>query len=280
MRNAAKVHVWTECLGDGWEIRPGHRERVDRGLIALDDLAGYIRMVRDYAQEMANCLFVLRSSTHQLDVSLEQGNIIVSDPGNSQYQNIALSEEELNAFLEGYFRSDAEEETPESRHPRLLEWIVIGAGAVILILSALLIRHTVFDEAHFLPPPDAMKIENAADERTLIQQYAGLYATRIGDGEMLIELREDGTWAYFDMYGSQMVNFKLEPVNAGSFEAGFKAGQLAILTDARFVFTLNRERDLEFLQRRFRIVAQERKDIPYLVFPDEQEESSTASGKP
>lgn len=268
LRSGGKIHVWTECLGDGWEIRPGHRERVDRGLIAISDVAGYVRMVREYAQEMANCLFVLRSSTRQLDVALDQGNILVSDPGNKQYQNVPIGEAELENFLADFFRSESIEEQEESHHPRLLEWMVIAAGAAILVLSSAMIRKTVFEEHQFLPEPEAMGIANDADEAALIRQYAGLYATRIGDGEMLIELREDGTWAYFDMFGTPMVNYKLETVNGGSFEAGFKAGQLAILTDARFVFTLNRERDLEFLQRRFRIVAQDREEIPYLEFPE------------
>ena len=92
----------------------------------------------------------------------------------------------------------------------------------------------------------------------------------MGDGEMALELKEDQTWAFYDMSKGSLGSFVLDKVSGGTYQPVYEAGRPAILTDNRYLYYPSQGRDqLEFMQRFFKRVGNTRDDLPYLSFPDE-----------
>ena len=115
--------------------------------------------------------------------------------------------------------------------------ISIGVAAVVALGFAIRFVDGYLDQtSEFIPKPMALEIDNPVESRDLTVKYSGVYATRIDDGEMLLELKRDGTWGFYDVRKGSVGSFILQAVKSGNCRPVYEAGRLAILTDTRYLF--------------------------------------------
>ncbi|MEX0331745.1 MAG: hypothetical protein AB3N64_10015 [Puniceicoccaceae bacterium] len=268
-----KLTVWTEGLGEFWGIASAQKERRQRGEMNPDEVVTIIGNIIEENTHDANGLFILESSGRRLNVTLSNGVVEVSDPRDANYQNVAIAESELTEYLIKFFAPAAAESNENLRTPlvQTLEYVVAIAAIVVFGLTIRFVIGFMQDSSQFMPEPEAVEISDRIQVQNLKVQYAGVYATRMRDGEMVIELRDDGTWNYYDIQGGSLGSFILSPVNSGQFRPVYESGRLAILTDSRYLFypSTNLEEGITFLQRPFKKIANTRDDLPYVSFPDE-----------
>ena len=224
----------------------------------------------------ATGLFIIQTKSRTLNLALNNGVIEFSDPKNANYQNVAIVESELISYLDGYFAEEATEEGSVLRTPliRTLEYIVAIAAILALGLTIRFVVQHLEDSSQFFPLPETVEIKDLKESRSLMVKHAGVYATRLDDGEMLLELTPDGTWAFFDVEKGAVGSFILSNLNEGQFRPVYESGRVAILTDARYIFyPESTESELMFLQRRFKRLGNSRDDLPFVAFPDKGTDS-------
>ncbi|MEX0327067.1 MAG: hypothetical protein AB3N33_13355 [Puniceicoccaceae bacterium] len=268
-----KLTVWTEGLGEFWGIATEQKERRQRGELSPDEVVSIIGNIIEENTHDANGLFILESGGRRLNVTLSNGVVEVSDPRNANYQNVAIAESELTDYLTTFFAPTVAETGEQLRTPlvQTLEYVVAVAAVVTLALTIKFVIGFMQESSQFMPEPEAVEIGDSKQVQNLTVQYAGIYATRMRDGEMIIELRDDNTWNYYDIQSGSLGSFILSPVSSGEFRPVYEAGRLAILTDTRYLFypSTTMEEGITFLQRPFKKIANSRDDLPYVSFPDE-----------
>ena len=268
--SAVNLKVWTEGLGEFWGITP-QKDRRQRDDMTPEAIVDVIHTIIEENSHDANGLFILESGGRRLNLNLSNGVVEVSDPRNANYQNVAIAESELAAYLNSFFVKEVETQKENLRTPLVqkLEYLVAVIVVVALGLSIRFVMQFMEDNSQFMPEPQTADIADMKELRSLTIQYAGVYATNMREGEMVIELKEDGTWFYYDMQSGSLGSYILEPVKAGSFRPVYESGRLAILTDARYVFYPDSENGrITFLQRPFKRIGNSRDDLPYLSFPE------------
>lgn len=234
-----------------------------------------VSIIHDILEENghdANGLFILESGEYRLNLNLNNGVIEISDPRNANYQNVAIAESELVGYLHKFFAPVVQEEKKDSLRTPLvqkLEYLVALIVVVALVVTIRFVIQFMEDGSQFMPEPEATEIADVQEMRSLTVQNAGIYVTKMRDGEMAIELKDDGTWAYYDMRSGSLGAFILDTVDEGTFRPVYESGRLAILTDARYLFYPNQqEGSIVFLDRPFKRVGNTRDDLPYLSFPE------------
>ena len=139
--------------------------------------------------------------------------------------------------------------------------------AVAVVAGALgFISHFLNRDSGFFPKPTVVGIADPIEAKEILVGHAGIYATRLADGEMLLELRPDGTWGYYDMFRGLPGYYKIVPVQSGTSRPVMEDGRLALLTDKRFLFYPEGDESLVFLKRLFNRVGKTRDDLPYFIF--------------
>lgn len=270
---ALELTVWTEGLGEFWGIQPDQRDRRQRENMTPEQLAAVINAILEENNHDANGLFILELGERRLNLALTNGVIEVSDPQNANYQNVALAESELTSFLHEFYASPEEEEEKAFIRTPLVQKLELAVAIISIAALGLTLKFVVgyLDASSaFMPEVAAEEIKDKAQSRQLVVKYAGIYATSMEDGEMVLEIQEDGSWGYYDMQASTVGSFILNVVNAGNCRPVINAGRPAILTDNRYLFyPSNGERLLHFLDRPFKRIGNTRDDLPYLSFPDD-----------
>jgi len=265
--NGPKLSVWTEGLDDEWKASPGLSGQVDRGTMEPSEIPNAIERIWAFNGEQVECSLSLQQKSTQLKLTLEFGKILASDPQDMNYQGVEIIPTELISYLEGHFeiRQDVED---TGRNPvRLVEWCVLGTFLLILGFSILYMNRFLNTDSGFLPLPEAVEFDGDAGQNYL-QKYSGIYTTGIKEGGMLIELKQDGSFGYYDLSKAGPTLFRTVGVNTGNYQPVLIRGKVALLTDNRFVFTPTAKEELEFLQRKFNKLGKNRDDVPYLKFPE------------
>jgi hypothetical protein len=268
-----ELSVWTEGLGEFWGIQPEQRERRRRDDMAPEQLADIIHAILEENNHDANGLFILASGDRRLNLALSNGVIEISDPQNLNYQNVALAEAELIAFLNDFFARPAEEEEAPLLRTPLVQKVEYAVAIISIVALALTLKFVVGylnRSSEFMPEVEAVEITDPTESRQLVVKYSGIYATSMDDGEMVLEIQDDGKWHFYDMQSSTLGSFILNMVKGGNFRPVVNLGRPAILTDTRYLFyPSNAEKTLHFLNRPFKRIGNTRDDLPYLSFPED-----------
>jgi hypothetical protein len=267
-----KLSIWTEGLGEFWGIAPDQKERRQRDNMSPEELADVINAILEENDHTANGLFALEAEGRILNLALTNGVIEMSDPKDINYQNVAIAEADLVSFLTDFFARKVEQERSNLRTPLLqaIEYTVAVIAILALGLTIRFVIHYLEDASQFMPNYETTEIGNLKESKTLTVKMAGVYATRIDDGEMILELKTDGTWGFFDIANGTVGSFILNTVSGGNFRPVYESGRLAILTDTRYLFYPGEhQKELIFLDRRFKRIGNTRDDLPFVSFPDE-----------
>jgi len=272
-----KLAVWTEGLNEDWIAFPSLDGHVERDPMTPGEVVEILERINEENGGAATCLFILQANNRRLHLTLARGSYSVSDPGNANYQNVKLDVREVPTFLEGYFDKTSsgipEHAEIRSSHLRLLEGTIAMAAVLVLAVTVYFVSRYMNTQSSFMPEPTVNELTKP-EALDYITRYAGIYATQIGDGEMVIELDKNGHWSYYDVWKQSGGSFTLTEVEAGSYRPVLDRGRLAALTDTNFLFYLSEENRLEFLQRHFSRVARNREDLPYVKFPASSEVES------
>ena len=264
---AIKLIVWTEGLDPHWGQDAELKERLERGPMSLSAVVEEIEKIKNFYEEEANALFVLERGKRQLHVTLVNGKVEISDPGDPNYQNISLSDSGLESFLGDHFMHETVEETVQAHRFRLAKLITVTTAIAALLVAAILLNTYVAYDSTFIPEPEVAKIDNPAQASIHLDEYAGVYATNVGDGEMVFEINLDGTWKFYDMFHSTKGFYSLQEVVGGKWQPVYEKGRLALMTDNRYLLYPEKNNALVFLDRNFERIATNRNDLPYLKFP-------------
>ena len=262
-----RLSVWTEGLDEDWGLAPENRGRLERGKMSPRGISEMVRETQKFHGAKADCLFILEAEGRRLHLKLNSGTLEVSDPGNMNYQNITLGETDLETYLLERFAPHIEQEHTDPRTLRWLQSVLAAAAGAALVAALLFTANFLKRDSHFMPKPVVLEIDNPIESKELLVRHSGVYVTRIADGEMVIEVRPDGTWGYYDMYKGQPGYFRLNPVNLGNCQPVMEGEKVAILTDERFLFYPQNGQVLVFLERPFKRVGQNRDELPYFLFP-------------
>lgn len=266
--NGDKISLWTEGLDEGWSMDPSQADHMDRGTQSIKDIVEHVEMlVFRYSDEL-NCRLIVRFKEKILHLKLESNLIEASDPNDQTYQNIPVTQERLYQFLEDFIYEDPEPDESRINIHEDKKGIFAMLGAVVVLCVAIYFSGFYGNkEEAFMPLPSAEKLRDPLAIQRFYDQHAGIYATAIDDGEMLIELTTNGQWAYYDITKRNNRHYLGEMVSAGDYVPGMEESASAVVTDKRFVFYPKGDEDLEFLQRLFSKVADSRDELAYMDLP-------------
>lgn len=236
--------------------------------MTLEEVAYRVRDLQQFHGAAANGLFILEEEGKRLQLALNSGVIEISDPGNMNYQNVTLGNTDPLAYLQDRFAKPGETLQPDSRTVRWMESICAILAVVVLCGTGFFLAQFLSRDSQFMPKPVTLEIKDPVEAQEITHRYAGVYVTRVADGEMMIEIRPDGTWGYYDMYRGRPGFFDLDPVSAGTFKPVIDGEKVAIQTDTRFLFYPEESDRLIFLERPFRRIGLSRDELPYFGFPD------------
>lgn len=268
MASIRKISLWTESLSEEWSWDSSNRHRIDRGRYLHTEIPSVIERIRNLNGPGFECLLILQSKGRNLEISLRQHELLVSDPRDPNYQNVKLAEGGLTEFIDHYFQLSSAE---ASAH--FLPAIILRAAFMALyvgIVSGILIfLYFIFlSETGFFPKVEVTEIEDTHERQQLTQEFSGVYATRVADGGMAIELRPEGIFRYYDLRKFAPGKFRLDEVTAGSWRPAYEGGQVALVTGVRYVFYSDGKDRILFLERPFDRIGSMREDVPFLSFPE------------
>jgi hypothetical protein len=230
-----------------------------------------IDRVRNLNGDELDCLLIVQAKGRKLEIALHQHNLLVSDPQNPNYQNVKLAETGLSEFIDHYFQL-SNEEAVALFLPVIILRIAFMTLYVGIISGILIFLYFIFlSETGFFPQVEVTEIEDPAQRQELTISYSGIYATRVADGGMAIELRPEGIFRYYDLYKYAPGKFRLEEVTAGSWRPAYEGGQVALVTGVRYVFYGEGEDRILFLERPFDRIGRLAEDVPYLSFPGSED---------
>lgn len=268
MSSVAKISIWTEQLNEDWNFNPDSRHRINRGNHAFTELTTVIERIRNLNGEDLDCLLIIQAKGRKLEISLRQHDLLVSDPQNPNYQNVKLAETGLSEFIDQYFGL-SEEEAVAHFLPVLVLRIAFMTLYVGIVSGILIFIYFIFlAETGFFPEAKVTEIEDRAERQQLTRSYSGIYATRVADGGMAIELKPEGIFRYYDLRKYAPGKFRMDEVTAGSWRPAYEGGQVALVTGVRYVFYAEGEDRILFLERPFDRIGRMPEDVPYLTFPD------------
>lgn len=263
-----RIELWTENLDEDWRADPESHRRTNRGPIGVDELLNRLGTIRQLNGPELECLLVLSARDRQLHLNLQAQDLYVSDPQNPNYQNVRMDEGALPGFVKTYFAFDEETGESQPMTVRIIEFgfffvVLVGLGVSVSYLAGFLNR-----DHGFIPKPAVIDIENPEMAAAVMREHAGIYATAVNDGEMLIELNPDGQFGYYDLERGAPGQFLLDEVVTGTWKPVYDMGELAFLTDVRFVFHPAEKPGLVFQQRFYKKIADNRDEAIYLAFPE------------
>ncbi len=263
-----KVNLWTEGLDEGWNLDSSQMEHLDRGNQSIHEIKDHVDMLLFRFADELDCRFILRYKEKSVHLRLRDNLIEASDPNDQNYQNIPVAQEKLFIFLEEFIYEEPEVEEDRLNIRSDKKGILAMAMAIIILGAAIYFAGFYsHEEEGFIPVPVAIKLEDPKEIQQFIQEHAGIYATEIEDGEMLIEISEDSRWGYYDIIKRSARHYVAVLVSGGSYSPGVEGATMAIVTDKRYVFYPNGGEELEFLDRIFTRVARSRDELAYLHLP-------------
>jgi hypothetical protein len=263
-----KISVWTEWLSEEWGWNSQNRQRIDRGRHLHTEIPLIIDRIRNLNGPDFECLLILQSKGRNLEISLRQHELHVSDPQDPNYQNVALAEGGLTDFIDHYFQLSSDE---VSAHflPAIILRIAFMALYICIVSGILIFLYYLFlSETGFFPKVEVTEIEDATQRQQLTREFSGIYATRVADGGMAIELKPEGIFRYYDLRKFAPGKFRLDEVTAGSWRPAYEGGQVALVTGVRYVFYSDGSDRILFLERPFDRIGTLPEDVPYLSFPE------------
>jgi len=258
-------------LDENWITFTGLTGHVEREAMSPEEVAETLLRINQENGDSATCQFILQGNGHRLTLSLNRGTLTVSDPAKANYQNVALQLTELGAFLQQFFAGKpahvaAFPEEVRQSHLHLLEGIIALVAVVVFGITVYFVSRYMKNESGFIPMPEVTEIGSGPDAKQHLVRYAGVYATRIGDGEMVLELKEDGSWGYYDMFKSQSGSFDLQMVEEGTCRPVLEQARMALLADNHYLFYPAENGRMVFQQRRYSRIGNTRDDLPFLKF--------------
>jgi hypothetical protein len=265
---SGKINLWTEGLDEGWNLDSNQMDRLDRGIQSILEIKDHVDMLFFRYGDELDCRLILRHKENNIHLRLANEIVEASDPDNQNYQNITINQEKVFQFLEEFVYEEevVEEDRLNIRTDKKGIAAMVGA-VVVLAVAFFMAGFYGKTEEGFIPIPVAVEIKDPKEIQQFMQSHAGIYATDIEDGEMVIEISRDGHWGYFDIVKRSAQHYGAVLVSGGSFTPGVEGATLAIVTDKRYVFYPNGGEKLEFLERHFTKVARTRDDLAYLHLP-------------
>lgn len=263
----AKIGLWTEGLNENWGLDINNRRRIDRGRLNILDLRVIVKRVRKRNRAGAECLLILEGGGRYLEIHVNEHDLLLSNPQDPNYQNVTIQDKDLREYVEQYFTVAVEASQFEWTPSLVMQCVTLllvlaGLGVALVFASRFFAQ-----EAGFIQKPAVIKVTDPIDEANAIEEYSGIYATGMWDGGMMIELKIDGTFHYYDLKRSGHQLFILEPVQSGQFEPVYEMGKLALLTDLNYIF-YPEDGIIVFQDRTYELVAQNRQGLPNVAFPD------------
>ena len=266
-RPSSKLFLWTERLGEDGYFRQTGTGRLERGAFSLPEILSLMERVRELNGPELDAILFLKGSGRSLEIKVRAEGLEISDPEDPNYQNIPLRFGEAAEFMRSRFLG-TEDDQAVVHHPSSGTRMAIFAGLTLLFMAALffLVNH-LGKESGFLPVVKVQELEDPKEVDRLLHRFHGVYSTPISDGAMLIELQEDGYFVYADLHTLGQGVFRAESVTTGTYRPVYESGQLALLTDSRFLIHPGDEA-LNFQGRVYVRLGKARNEIPYLVFHD------------
>ncbi len=267
-RSGPTLEIWTEGVAPSWRAEPENRERIRRGRGRPELVLVGVQRMEQGGAAGKDCHLIVQSGARQLVITLAADHLLVSDPANLNYQNVRVAKADLTGYLREFFGQEDTSARQELNPVRVIEWIVLVIVLGTLAVALSYLSRFLKEESGFLPRPFVQAIEDRSEADRRLQRWAGLYVSRLAEGESLIEITPAGTFGYYDLErGSPSASFILRPVNSGTCQPVYDAGRLAFLTDTRFLFYPEGENQLVFLERPFTRIARERAELAGFVFP-------------
>ncbi|MEX0322793.1 MAG: hypothetical protein AB3N63_11580 [Puniceicoccaceae bacterium] len=265
---ADKISLWTEGLDESWSMDSSQADHMDRGPQSIEEIMEHVDMLVFRYGDDLDCKLILRFKERTLHLQLSSKLMEASDPNDQTYQNIPVAQDNLYQFLDEFIYEEPEPDEGRINFREDKKGIIAMLCAVgVLIVAIYFSGFYGSDDEGFMPVPTAVQLQDPMEIQQFYEQNAGVYATAIDDGEMVIELTAEGTWAYFDLVKRTSRKYGAEMVSGGEYVPGKEEEVYAIVTDQRFVFYPKSEGELEFLQRSFRKVAVTREELAYLDLP-------------
>ena len=271
-----QLSVWTEGLSEDWITFSGLEGRMERPPMSPEQISVLASRINEENGMGATCRFILQGRGHQLILEMNQGKYAVSDPDNAKYQNVGIADDSLEKFLQDYFHGVTRKEPaiktqPEPEAPvrnwRIMEGSIAVAVLLAFIATVVVIRKYPEKITSFVSDPQVEEFTDQGEARRLVEQWAGVYATTVHDGGTVLELKETGEWAYYEIWRFKSGNYVMDKLHAGEYRAVLDHDRAAILTDSRFLFYPSRKDQLVFLEKPFNRIGDRLEDLSYLVFP-------------
>jgi hypothetical protein len=263
-----KFDIQTEGLGEFWGVAPSYRDRRSRDPMSADELLEIILTILDENGEEANGLFIIEHSHNCVHIRLDNGALVLSDPNDANYQNVAISIDDLKASLADFFSLRKDGTKVQNTHVIILQWIialVAGGGMVAAFYFAF---HHLKKEVEFMPNPEFVEVRDQKDFSDHLKELTGIYITELQDGETLLHIQEDGRWDFYDMEKGKGRNFVLTKVEEGLCRPIYQKGRLALLTDSNFLFYWESEGILKFQDRRYTRTAKSMAELSFVRLPN------------
>lgn len=286
-----QLSVATEGLSEEWITFPGLVERVHRSPMTPEQFAVLCRRINSENGMGATCRFILNGKTRQLQLDLVHGRYSACDPEDANYQNVGIGDQELETFLTDYFAGcnksarQPNSPTPGTGQEVELEpelpvrtWRIMEGSIAVVVLLAFIATVVIIKKypekiTGLMGVPNVVEIENDRDAREIVDRWAGVYATHVHDGGMVIELKNSGDWAYYEIWKYTSGNYVMDQLHAGQFRPVLEENRTAILTDSRFLFYPDDRQQLIFLDRPFKRIGDKLSELSYLIFPTNMETS-------
>ena len=268
MNEVVKFDVQTEGLGEFWGVAPNYHERRSRDPMSADELLEVILTILDENGKESNGLFILENNKKTIHLKLDSGTLEISNPNDANYQNVAVTPDDLKATLSDFFKLSKDGKVVPNAHIILLEWIIAIIAGGGMIAAFYFAFHYLTREVDFMPKPDFMEVQDQKDYAGHLKDMIGIYATEFADGETLLVIREDGQWEFHDLEKGNGKNFILTQVEAGLCRPVYQKGRLALLTDSNFLFYWERDGVLRFQERQYVRAGKSPDELPFVKFPD------------
>ncbi len=271
-----QLSVSTEGLSEDWITFPGLAGRMERPPMSPEQISVLASRINEENGMGATCRFILRGKGRQLILDLVRGRFAASDPDDGRYQDVGIPPDTVEKFLQDYFSGSTRREPepkvePEPVAPARNWRIMEGSIAVVVLLAfvatVLVIKKYPEKVTSLVADPQVQEFSDPGEARRVVERWSGVYATAVHDGGMVIELKETGEWAYYEIWRFKGGNYVMDQLQAGECRAVMERQQAAILTDAKFLFYPSGENQLVFLQRPFKRIGDKLEDLSYLVFP-------------
>lgn len=263
-----KFDVQTEGLGEFWGVAPDYHERRSRDPMSADELKEILLTIIDENGKDANGLFVIEHLNRIVNLRINSGVLEISDPNNANYQNVAISLDDVSKSLEDFFNLKKGGKTVQNSHIIILEWIIALVAGSGMIGAFYFANQYLEKEVSFMPKPDFVEVQNNADFQNHLKKMTGIFVTELEDGESLLFIQGDGRWDFYDLERGTGNNFLLNEVEGGLCRPVYQAGRLALLTDSNFLFYWESEGVMYFQDRKYIRTAVTPNELPFVSFPD------------